>query len=63
MSLIARLDGANAATRTARVVEKAEAAGFENVATTYRPQTGAYEVSGELPAATAQRTIDHILGR
>jgi hypothetical protein len=29
----------------------------------YEPQTGLHTVTGDLPAATAQQTIDRILGR
>jgi hypothetical protein len=63
MSLIARLVGAAAPQHAVHTAEKAEAAGFENVQTTYRPQTRAFEVSGDLPDAEPQRTIDRILGR
>lgn len=63
MSLIARLVGTNAATHAARTEAKAEAAGFVDVHTTYRPASGAYEVRGELPDSEPDRTIDRILGR
>lgn len=62
-SLIARLVGPAANAHAARTEEKAVNAGFQDVTTTYRPQSGAYEVRGELPDETAQRTVDHILGR
>jgi hypothetical protein len=63
VSLIARLVGPNAPEHAARTEEKAAQAGFQDVTTTYRPQSGAYEVRGDLPATEAQRTVDHILGR
>jgi hypothetical protein len=63
MGLIARLVGPSAPQHAARTAEKAEAAGFENVQTTYRPQSRAFEVSGDLPDTEPQRTIDRILGR
>lgn len=63
MSLIARFDGRNAPARTDACTTKAQQAGFVNVEATYRPQTGTYEVTGDLPATTAQRTVDRILGR
>jgi hypothetical protein len=37
--------------------------GFTDVQTHYLPQTGEHTVTGNLPATTAQRTIDRILGR
>jgi hypothetical protein len=63
VSLIARFDGNGASGRAARTESKAEQAGFVNVEMTYRPQADTYEVTGHLPAAEAQRTVDHILGR
>jgi hypothetical protein len=63
VSLIARFDGNDAPGRAARTEAKAEQAGFVNVETTYRPGTREFEVSGDLPATEAQRTVDRILGR
>jgi hypothetical protein len=61
--LIARLVGPDAPAHAARTAARAEDVGFQDVTTTYRPQSGAYEVRGELPDETAQRTVDRILGR
>ncbi|MEU4296381.1 hypothetical protein [Kitasatospora aureofaciens] len=52
-----------AAARIAATADDARQLGFENVETRYEPQTGYHTVSGELPAETAQRTVDRILGR
>jgi hypothetical protein len=56
-------DKPGAASIIAATAEDAKALGFENVQTHYEPQTGHHTVTGDLPAATAQRTIDRILGR
>jgi predicted aspartyl protease len=54
---------AGAASRIAATAADARRLGFENVETHYEPQTGHHTVTGDLPAATAQRKIDRILGR
>ncbi|MFF0409104.1 hypothetical protein ACFYUY_01545 [Kitasatospora sp. NPDC004745] len=56
-------DQRGAAERVAATAEDARSLGFSNVETHYEPQTGFHTVTGDLPAATAQRTIDRILGR
>ncbi|MEU8920347.1 hypothetical protein AB0D10_05325 [Kitasatospora sp. NPDC048545] len=52
-----------AAALIAATAEDARLLGFENVRTHYEPPTGYHTVTGDLPAATAQRTLDRILGR
>jgi len=54
---------AGAPAQAVATAEDARRLGFENVQTHYEPQTGHHTVTGDLPAATAQRTIDRILGR
>ncbi|MGW2371713.1 hypothetical protein [Kitasatospora sp. NPDC001683] len=56
-------DQPGAAARIAATAEDARQLGFERVETRYEPQTGFHTVSGELPAESAQRTVDRILGR
>ncbi|MFG3051860.1 hypothetical protein ACGFZP_13045 [Kitasatospora sp. NPDC048239] len=56
-------DQPGAAAQIAATADDARTLGFENVATHYEPQTGHHTVTGDLPAATAQRTVDRILGR
>ncbi|WP_354643890.1 hypothetical protein [Kitasatospora camelliae] len=65
MKLLSALhkDQHGAAGRIAATAEDAKTLGFENVQTGYDPRTGMHTVTGDLPAATAQRTIDRILGR
>jgi negative regulator of sigma E activity len=52
-----------AAARTVATANDAVKLGFTNVETHYLPQTREHTVTGDLPATTAQRTIDRILGR
>ncbi|MGA5820855.1 hypothetical protein ACPC54_23680 [Kitasatospora sp. NPDC094028] len=52
-----------AAARIAATADDARQLGFTNVETRYEPQTGYHVVTGDLPAAMAQQTIDRILGR
>ncbi|MEU6233823.1 hypothetical protein [Kitasatospora sp. NPDC047058] len=56
-------DKPGAASTIAATADDARTLGFENVQTHYEPQTGHHTVTGDLPAASAQRTIDRILGR
>ncbi|GAA0705145.1 hypothetical protein GCM10010193_70240 [Kitasatospora atroaurantiaca] len=63
MSRIAHFDGPGASDRVIRCAEKAEAAGFEHVETHYHPDSKQYSVTGTMPAVTARRTLDELLGR
>ncbi|MEV8324557.1 hypothetical protein [Kitasatospora sp. NPDC056731] len=56
-------DKPGAAAQITATADDARALGFENVETHFEPQTGHHTVTADLPAATAQRTIDRILGR
>lgn len=56
-------DAPGAAGRIAATADDAKTLGFENVQTHYEPTTGQHTVTGDLPATTAARTIDRILGR
>lgn len=58
-----RNDQPGAAARIAATADDARALGFENVETHYHPATSEHTVTGDLPATTAARTIDRILGR
>lgn len=49
--------------RIAATAADARQLGFEHVETAYEPATGYHTVTGDLPATTAQGTIDRILGR
>ncbi|MFD0405562.1 hypothetical protein [Kitasatospora sp. NPDC127116] len=56
-------DTPGAAAQITATAEDARSLGFENVETHFEPQTGLHTVTGDLPATTAQRAIDRILGR
>lgn len=65
MKLLASLhkDQPAAAARIAATADDARALGFQDVQTHYEPATGQHTVTADLPATTAARTIDRILGR
>ncbi|OKI16599.1 hypothetical protein [Streptomyces sp. CB03911] len=52
-----------AAAQAVATARDARQLGFTNVETHYLPATREHTVTGDLPATTAQRTIDRILGR
>jgi len=52
-----------AAAQAVATADDARRLGFENVETHYLPASREHTVTGDLPATTAQRTIDRILGR
>jgi hypothetical protein len=56
-------DEPGAASRIAATAADARKLGFENVETHFEPETGLHTVTGDLPAASAEKTIDRILGR
>lgn len=60
---IIRDDKPGAAAIIAATADDARALGFTDVETHYSPTTREHTVTGALPATTAQRTIDRILGR
>lgn len=52
-----------AAAQTVATANDARQLGFTDVETHYSPTTREHTVTGDLPATTAQRTINRILGR
>lgn len=56
-------DKPGAAAQAAATADEARALGFRNVESHYLPATHEHTVTGDLPATTAARTIDRILGR